>query len=522
MQRYLSVVLTGLLVALFLTSGTLAQQKQGSAMSQYGGTLRIVRADGPRVLGYAPEMGPRDELGVIPAFERVMDYVIVNGKLELVPYLAESVTVAKDHRSITIKLRKGIKFHDGSDMNAEAVAWNYQICKDNQRLQYDKYVEKIEVTDPYTVVLRITDYHNLLLHGLGWVPIYSKQAWDKAGGGNIDKSKEWARANIVGTGPFKLAEYKRDNYLKFVRNENYWQKGKPYLDGITTHYVPDPVTASAMLQSKEADMWADPPISDQSDLEKKGFVRHTGPNTWLMQLIPDTKNSPVWQNKLVREAAEYAIDKGAIAKALGFGYYVPTTMLAPPGRWGFDPAYKGRSYNPSQARKLLAEAGYPNGLKVNLLVMAGAANQAAATALKRYMDDAGFQVDLDVADSGRFFGSVYRTGWKDLVWMNPTDSAPNFLLSFHRYFGHDPLNPFFNYVLPPELKKMSEESITYDKESDQRAIIGKIVRLMADQVLTIPCYTVPNAYITQPGVHIDYLLQGMGTWMTQDMWMEKR
>jgi ABC-type transport system substrate-binding protein len=220
-------------------------------------------------------------------------------------------------------------------------------------------------------------------------------------------------------------------------------------------------------------------------------------------------------------AAEYALDKPAIAKALGFGYYVPKAMFAPPGEWGFDQTNRARTYDPAQSRKLLSEAGYPNGLKTNILVMSGPANVAAATAIKRYMDDAGFQVDLDVADSGRFFGSAFRTGWKDLIWINPTSTVPNFLISFQRYFGHDPLSPYASRVLPPELKNMSEESVTLDKEPDQKAMTTKIVRYMTDQALTIPVYAAPNAYMTHPGVHIDYPMQGMGTLKSFDVWMEK-
>jgi peptide/nickel transport system substrate-binding protein len=144
-----------------------------------------------------------------------------------------SVTIAKDQKSITIKLRKGIKFHDGSEMNAEAVAWNYQRDKDTGKLQYDKLLKQIEVVDNYTVVLHLSGYHSLILYGLGWVQVFSKQAWDKATAvGGLEKGKEWAQSNCVGTGPFKLVEYKRDNYLKFEGNQNYWQKGRPYLDGV--------------------------------------------------------------------------------------------------------------------------------------------------------------------------------------------------------------------------------------------------------------------------------------------------
>jgi peptide/nickel transport system substrate-binding protein len=488
---------------------------------QYGGTLRTLRAHGPRVLGYLPEMGPRDEEAVFPGVERVMEVVAKDGKRVFVPFLAEEVLVGKDGKSITIKLRRGIRFHDGSEMDGEAVAWNYRLYKETKRLQYDRLVEGIEVADKYTVVLHITKYHNLLTQGLGWVPIYSKQSWDKAGGGNQEKSKEWARTNCVGTGPFKLAEHKRDNYIKWVKNEDYWQKGKPYLDAIQTRFVPDAVTASAMMQAKEADVWSDPPVKDQVDLEKKGLVRRTGSAFYPMQLIPATTDpaSP-WNDKRVREAAEYALDKPAIAKALGFGLYFPMTMVSPPGEWGYDQEYKGRTYDPTKARKLLAEAGYPNGLRIKLMVMEGP-NVQAATAIKRFLEDAGFQTDIDVADAGRFFGSAWKQGWKDLIFNNSAVDI-NYLVAFQRWWGHDPMSNLASFSRPPELMSISERSLTYEKEADQIAITKKAVRYIADEALVIPVYGIPGAYLTQPWVHTDFLQQGLARWCLFDTWMEKR
>lgn len=494
----------------------LAQQKQ----SQYGGTLRVIRAHGPRVLGYLPEMGPRDEEAVYPAVERIMDVVAKDGKREFVPFLAESVTVAKDGKSIIIKLRKGVRFHDGSEMNAEAVAWNYQLYKDTKRLQYDKFVEKIETTDNYTVVIHISKYHNLMRQGIGWVPIYSKQAWDKAGGGNVEKSKEWARTNCVGTGPFKLGEHKRDNYIKWVKNVDYWQKGKPYLDAIETRFVPDPVTASAMMIAKEADVWADPPVKDQADLDKRGLVRRTGSAIYPMHLIPATKESGTpWSDRRVREAAEYALDKPAIAKALGFGLYVPMTMVSPPGEWGYDSDYKGRTYDPAKARKLLADAGYGGGLKAKLLVMEGP-NVQAATAIKRFLDEGGFQIEIDVADAGRFFGSAFQQGWKDLIFNNSAVDI-NYLVAFHRWWSHDPMANLASFNRPPELISLSEQSLTYEKETDQQAITKRAVRYIADEALVIPVFGVYAAYLTQPWVHTDWLQQGLASWHLFDTWMEK-
>ncbi len=508
----LGTLLTVLMVVLMVSDG-FCQHKS----PVYGGVLREIRPYGPKVLSYFTEMGPQDVQSVLPAAERLMDY---NLDKQLVPFLAESVTVGKDGKSITFRLRKGIKFHDGSDLNAEAVAWNFQLNKDTKRLQFDNRVLKIEVVDDYTVRLHITQYNNQLLHGLAWFPIFSKQAWDKAGGGNTEKSKEWSRANIVGTGPFKLAEFKRDNYLRWVRNENYWQAGKPYLDGILVRYIPEAVTASAMMQAKEADLWALTPLKDQADLEKKGFVRQSGFGFPRVIYFNNKDPNSRFQNKKLREAVEYALDKPAIARAMGFGYYTPLTMVAPAGEWGYDPTYKGRPYDPAKARQLLAEAGYPNGLKVKLLATVSQPWPDEAQALKRYLDEAGIHVDLDMADPGRFFSSLWNKGWDEMaLFFIATET--NFLVTFHRQFGPEPQANYVSFRRPPELIGPAEKSLTLESEAAQKEATKELVRLMSDEALVVPLYNSPNAFMMQPYVHTTYLRECTNTRRHFDEWMEK-
>jgi ABC-type transport system substrate-binding protein len=154
----------------------------------------------------------------------------------------------QDHH---LKIRKGIKFTDGSDLNAQVVAWNYQRGDDTNKLQYNDRLESINVLDDYTMQLKLNAYDRLLLSSFGWTPIFSKAAWDKAGTTD-DQRKEWARKNVVGTGPFILKEYVKDDHMTWVKNPNYWQKGKPYLDGIEIKFIPDAVVATAMMEASEA------------------------------------------------------------------------------------------------------------------------------------------------------------------------------------------------------------------------------------------------------------------------------
>lgn len=500
-----------LITLLVVFISTIAIFKGFAQQPQYGGILKRINATGARVIGYYPEMGPQDSTEAFPAVECLME---LNKERKLEPFLAESVNIDPNKKTMTFRLRRGIKFHDGSDFNAEVCAWNLQLVKDTKKMQFSDQIKSINVVDNYTVVLHLNQYHNQMDFAYGFTRMWSKVAFET-------KGKEWCRTNPVGTGPFKLVEWKRDAHIKWAKFDGYWQKGKPYLDGIETHYIPDPVTASAMMQAKEADIWTNPPVKDQADLEKKGLQRCAYwpalPNILYFNTTDPSK--PLAKLK-VREAIEYAIDKAAIAKALGFGYYTPLKMTAPATEWGYDPDYKGRSYDPAKAKQLLAEAGYASGLKLKLLVMTAPPWPDEAQAIKRYLDDVGIMVEVDLADPGRFYNSVWVTGWEDMALFF-TGLDLNYLTTIHAWFGHEPKTNLASFKRPPELIAMSKESITYVDETMQKSISKKIVRLIADEALMVPIFNVPAAYIKQPWVHTDYLQTGFIRWKLYDTWMEK-
>lgn len=467
-------------------------------------------------LGWLPEMGPGDEIAVMPGVERMLEYNDPDKQIH--PMLAESYELDVAKKTITFHIRKNVKFHDGSALNAEVAAWNYQLYKDAGRLQYKDTVDSIQVVDEYTMRLNLNNITNQSLDGLGWIPIYSKAAWDKASGGDFDKGKQFARANCVGTGPFILKEYKRDDRLVWEKNPNYWMEGKPYLDGIEVVIIPDTVTATAIMEAGEADMWYGAPIRDQVNLEGKGYVRQEGFGTPGIIYIDNKSADSRFKDKRLREAIEYALDKPTIAKALGMGYFTPQTMVAPPGEWGYDPAYPGRPFNPDKARQLIADAGYPNGLKVNLLVLQG--NLDAPQAIKQYLDDVGMETNIDVADAGRFFGSVWLNGWNDLA-LFLTGMDFNYLATFFRQFGPDPFANYADLERPQELVDMCRQAYQAFDEAGQKEWAKKLVRYMADECLVVPTYLTPSAYIIAPYVHTTYLQEMMVARATYNEWMDK-
>lgn len=517
----LVAVLALAFVSLLPSAGS-AQQKK----PVYGGVMRIIGTQVPQMLSYVPVMGPSDRTAIFPGAEALVDTTTERqtaGGVE--PVLAEKVVEDPKKLTITWHIRKGVKFHDGSELDAEVARWNIQQVIDAKALPYVAYLKGMRVVDKYTLVMDLNEYSNQLMPSWGWwSAMYSKAAWDKASGGDLEKGKDWARTHVVGTGPFMLKEFKRDVGATWVKNPNYWRKGRPYLDGIEVRYIPDSVTASAMMQSKSADLWEDAPAKDQVDLMKKGFKRQSawpalGYALWINTANPNSK----WKDKRLREAVEYALDKEAIAKALGFGLFKPLKSLPPVGEWGYDPAYNPRPYNPKKAKELLTQAGFPNGLKIKLLVFFTPIWRDAGTAVKQYLDAAGFQVDLDVADPGRFFGSIYTNmpgPDADLAfWITGRDT--NYLMTYMRWFSTQPFTDQSYLGHYPGQAELDKQAQKLTKIKDQEAMVKKLMRNITDNALVIPVYDPPAAVMQQPWLHTTRYEQGFVRWQTEEVWMEK-
>ena len=145
---------------------------------QYGGILKRINPSGARVIGYYPEMGPQDSTEALPVVECLME-MSENRTME--PFLAERVDIDPDAKTMTFHLRKGVKFHDGSELNAEVCAWNLQLVKDTGKMQFADQVTSIEIADDHTVVLHLTQYQNQMKFAYGFTRMFSKAAFEAHG-----------------------------------------------------------------------------------------------------------------------------------------------------------------------------------------------------------------------------------------------------------------------------------------------------------------------------------------------------
>ena len=514
MKKFLIITLIVSVSTFCLALDSFCEQKP-----QYGGILRILRPTFPRVIGYPNEFTPVESICALPVLERLNEW---DEKGHPIPVLAESWEGDPVKKTVIWHLRKGVKFTDGTDFDAEALRWNYQMAIEAKRQTDGKYVKSMEVLDNYTLKMNVTDYNRQMTQeNLSWRLSISPTAFEKAGGGDIEKSKEWARRNSVGTGPFKVVDFKRDTYIKYARNDNYWRKGMPYLDGIESRLIRDPMTAMAMMEAGEADAWHETgEVQNILRLEEKGFKVNWGPG-YFWALLPNSSDpkSPLSKTK-VREAIEYAIDRPTLAKMIGHGKYEALHQMAPSFWPGYVPGYNPRPYNPEKAKQVLAEAGYPNGFKTTIMTMDRFGGRNAATAIKAYLEAVGIEVQVDIADMGRYFGSVFGTGWSDLVFaisgINPSTTD----LFIH--FGPEPMTfRTGNIAKTPKYLALCEEALhTYD----DAAYIEKIKQIVVkagEDAMVIPVYVSALANVMAPYVHSNSGKIHSVIWYSYEDWMEK-
>jgi ABC-type transport system substrate-binding protein len=474
-----------------------------------GGILKLATNASSTVFGYPPLIAYSGYGDSSPVLEALFNF---DGQGRVIPRLAKGYEVSADKKTFTISLREGVKFHDGTICDAEAVKWNFEQFA-VEKVARLGVVSSMDVVDKYTLRLNLTSFSNSLLYDLALSCIISPTAYKTNG-------KEWTYTHPVGTGAFKLVSFERNVLLKYERFDDYWQKGKPYLAGIDMQFVADATVRAMSFKNGDVDILRNANPQDIGGLKDAGYAVRTTPGG-VHSLYPDTMNpDSKFKDQRVREAVEYAIDRNAIGQ-LGYGYYDACTQCVYSSRFAYVPGLPVREFNVAKAKQLLADAGYPDGFDTKIIATV-TDDDNVLTAIKSYLADVGIRATIEKNDFGKFM-NYYYGGWKDalLFWIIPAEE--NSLSGLYNQ-----LHPKSNYAIslykPPELGTMLENADTevdYDK-----MVVGcqDVVKFVHDQALFIPIYADLNAvveqtYVKSSGINVNYLFRLF--WTPEDCWLDK-
>jgi len=362
-----------LLAGLWAVPVALAQEKPRT-----GGTLRVALAGDPPSLDMHQEQTFMVTIPLSPVYNTLVMFD-PHGYPKVIGDLATSWTVSDDRMTYTFTLHQGVKFHDGSELTSADVkaSWDKIISPPDavvspRKSQYE-FIKSIEAPDPYTVIFHLHYSAASFLPGIAHPAnfIYAKKY--------LDEDPNYYKHKAMGTGPFKLKEYVHGSSIELARNPNYWKQGFPYLDGAKYFIIKDDGARAKSIRGDRTDVefrGFNPTEVEalQNQMGDKVVVTHPGqPGHWDICVNVDKKP---FDDERVRKALSLAIDRYDMAKTIG-----PLTGMdtvggpQPPGSLGALTGEElaplpgfGRDHeaNLKEAKRLLAEAGYPNGFKTVL------------------------------------------------------------------------------------------------------------------------------------------------------------
>lgn len=478
-----------------------------------GGVLRYIYGYSPgNNIGWPMETNIQNSWGTNFVFaEPLVAYMLDNS---VKPWLATSWEFAPDYSSITFKLREGVRFHDGEPFNAEAVKWQLDMnieLGNSVALNW----KSVDVIDEYTVRINFTTYENSF-----WANITNVMCFFISPKSYKENGIDWTREHPIGTGPFKFVSWERDVNMVFERNDDYWQEGKPYLDGIEFITVKDKMTEQSVMVAGEGDILALQSGRELFDLEKQGFeIAAYAAGTDF--LVPDTVNpGSIFSDIRIRMAMDHAINKEAVTKALGYGYMVPNHQLPAPQQPFFNPNIKGREYSIEKAKSLLAEAGYPNGINTKLYVE-GANYGTKALAIQAQLANAGINAEIVTLENLKFWEYVFN-GWSDGILFAGFSWSPNFARSYQQYFPPD--GNMFVSVKVPDVTEIVKRATTTPDPDEQREANYELVQAIFDDCTVVPYLSDAMGWVIAPYVKDHHLvLEGadFNSWFPADIWLDK-
>jgi peptide/nickel transport system substrate-binding protein len=350
---------------------------------------------------------------------------------QIVPGLAESWTISKDGLQYTFKLRRGITFHDGTPLNAEAVKFSIerQINPNHPAYKLGKYpfanfffgnVKAVEVLSEERVAFLLNEARASFIAVLaqGAASIVSPTAVMKWG-------PDYP-THPVGTGPFRFASWDRGQRVVLEKNPTYWKYPVKVERVIYRPIVEDQARLTELLTGT-LDVIVGVPADFVSQLEQNAkitLLKQVGAHVWYLGM--NNQKKP-FDDKRVRQALNYAVNKDAIVKDVLKGTGASSRGPVLPGTWGADPALKAYPYDPERAKKLLAEAGYPNGFSTTLWVPESGSGMQAPVAMSTVMQSnlkaVGVNVSLQTMEWGAYLAKL-RTKEQELFalsWMAGTE-----------------------------------------------------------------------------------------------------
>jgi peptide/nickel transport system substrate-binding protein len=468
-----------------LAPGVPAAWAQAPQAPKKGGTLRV---------GFyieAATMDPHLSGSKIDRqiYHNVFDpLVTLDNRLGIKPGLAESWT-QPDNKTIVFKLRRGVKFHDGTDFNAEAAKFNFTRMKTEPksvRKNELANVDTVDVVDPYTIKLNLKKPDAALLATLtdrAGMMVSPKQVQER--GSELERNAKGA-----GTGPFEFVEWVKDDHLLIKRNDSYWNKqGGPYLDRVRYRPIPDDTVKLQSLQAGEIDVMDYVQPRDVAAVKAdKNVVVLDVPSLadFAYQL---NHGKPPFNVKALRQAVAYALDLDQIVKGVWLNVGVPANGPIPPTSWAYDKSIAPIKRDLAKAKAKLAEGGKPGGFEFTMTTNNLPINIQEAEVMQAQLGEAGIKMKVNLVDGATLIsnGNAKNFEMISYQWSGRPDPDGN----VYQFFKTSPgtsLN--WSGISNPKLDVLLDQTREVSSQAERKKLYSEVTKILQDEL--------PMVFIVHP------------------------
>ncbi|MGO3146340.1 MAG: ABC transporter substrate-binding protein [Leucobacter sp.] len=480
-----------------------------------GGTLTYGRLAAANDLDLHTQITSNNAFAIDKIFETLVSFD-EDGKI--IDWLAESHEISENGLTYSFTLREGLKFSDGTDVTAEDVKFSFERNIEKQGpLVMTAPIASIDTDDAArTVIITLETPYTPFLSEL---TSFSAGVMPTDFGG---ATEEDYLKSPIGTGPFVVSEWDPSGDLTYVKNEHYWQDGKPLIDELVYAFVADDNQLLQRLSAGQIDAIESVPAANAAEVDSNAATELLSGDSWAIEQLFFNTQKPEFADTHVRRAIAHALDLDGITQATTFGTAQPATSLIPPSiEYSAADAGFELGYDVEAAKKELAESGYAEGFSATLLIPSGnAARAQTAQIVQESLAKINITVEIESIDLAAFRERFRAFDYDFMLNSGQSDAPdPNGLITFQA----DPegfSNSYWTHYTNPEVTSLMHEGRATADGPEREQIYLDIQQILANDVPYIPVYYASTLHGTTSKVHGLVGLPNASV-RFQDAWIEQ-
>ncbi len=429
------------------------------------------------------------------------------------PELAESWEWNSDRTTITFRLRRGVRFHNGREMTADDVAFSFRRIRDDARVVnlmkgFTQKITDVRIVDPSTVAFTFPQALANAIEVFEWTFVVAREA-------NVE-------TGVVATGPFKVVDFVPGTSLRLVRHSDYWESGKPLLEEIVLQVISDPESLGPNIEAGAFDMiyLVPVPAFDRLAKDKRFAAVRTEPGYRIFTVMMNASQKP-FDDRRVRQAVAHAIDRRRITERIvGSGVDVYCLPYPKSSAVYFPEQTEGCTYDPQRAKDLLTRAGYPDGFEtvINTSRQLDPRLPVVAELLQAYLNGIGIRAKIQHFEQAAYVANL-RGGRYQIVAhvYQQANKDPSTLYLGEINWRPDGNNARFR---SPEYERLVNESATTLDDAKRRKVFRQLNLLVLSESFIIPIGELPRLVVYRSQMR-DVKFNREGRLILTDAWMAR-